>query len=152
MLLFINRVKSHNERHSERHSENHCERVDTYDVPDEYMHCFNALDDIPEYDPMEVEKTKDLYEATEFEWHHWKEPGINERLPEPKVKKPLNLKSYQVYRQILENNQPEAEAQIIVEIENGLKQRKKKAPAKVRGAYRSYLPEQVQELLDLVIE
>ncbi|CEI91875.1 hypothetical protein RMCBS344292_06152 [Rhizopus microsporus] len=116
------------------------------------MHCFNALDDIPEYEPMKVENTKDLYEATEFEWHHWKEPGTNERLPEPKVKKPLNLKSYQVYRQILENNQPEAEAQIIVEIENGLKQRKKKASAKVRGAYRSYLPEQVQELLDLVIE
>lgn len=33
-----------------------------------------------------------------------------------------------------------------------MKQRKKKAPAKVRGAYRSYSPEQVQELLDLVIE
>ncbi|CEJ00962.1 hypothetical protein RMCBS344292_18454 [Rhizopus microsporus] len=116
------------------------------------MHCFNVLDDIPEYEPMEVENTKDLYETTEFEWHHWKEPGTNERLPEPEVKKLLDLKSYQAYRQILENNQPEAEAQITVEIENGLKQRKKKAPAKVRGAYRSYSPEQVQELLDPVIE
>ncbi|KAI9270256.1 hypothetical protein EDC94DRAFT_343139 [Helicostylum pulchrum] len=68
------------------------------------------------------------------------------------MKKLLDLKSYQAYRQTLENDHPEAEAQITVEIENGLKQRKKKAPAKVREAYRSYSPEQVQELLDIVIE
>lgn len=75
---------------------------------------FNVLGDIHEYEPMKVENTKDLYETTEFEWHHWKEPGTNERLPEPEVKKLLDLKSYQAYRQILENNQPEAEAQITV--------------------------------------
>ncbi|ORE00755.1 hypothetical protein BCV72DRAFT_339863 [Rhizopus microsporus var. microsporus] len=73
--------------------------------------------------------------------------GINERLPELEVKKLLDLKSYQAYHQTLKNNQSEAEAQGTVEIENGLKQRKKKAPAKVRGAYISYSPEQAQELL-----
>lgn len=52
------------ERYSESHNESHNERVDTYGVLDEYMHCFNALDCIPEYEPMEVENIKDLYETT----------------------------------------------------------------------------------------
>ncbi|RCH84873.1 hypothetical protein CU097_007123 [Rhizopus azygosporus] len=64
-------------------------------------------------------------------WHHWEGPGTVRSLPEP----------------------PKTEVQIIVKIQNGLKQRKKKAsPKKARGAYRSYSSEQVQELLDLVIE
>lgn len=109
------------------------------------MRCFNVMDDVldEECEPMKFGNTKDLYETTEFEWHHQKEPGTNERLSEPEVKKFLDLKSYQAYRQALENNEPEAEAQITVEIENGLKQRKKKAPAKVREGYRFHSPEQV---------
>ena len=29
--------------------------------PDEYIHCFNVLDEIPKYEPMEVENINDLY-------------------------------------------------------------------------------------------
>ncbi|KAG0747498.1 hypothetical protein G6F57_003847 [Rhizopus arrhizus] len=78
----------------------------------------------------------------------------DDSVPEPAVKKLLDLKSYQVYRQTLENeNHSKAEEQpIIVDIQNDLKQsRKKVISKKTRGAYRNYPPEQVQELLDLVI-
>ncbi|KAG1155395.1 hypothetical protein G6F36_014396 [Rhizopus arrhizus] len=104
---------------------------------------------------MEVENINDLYQTTELEWHHWKGPNEDESVPEPAVKKLLDLKSYQVYRQILENeHHSKAEEQpITVEIQNDLKQsRKKIVSKKTRGAYRTYSPEQVQELLDLVIE
>ncbi|EIE92185.1 hypothetical protein RO3G_16896 [Rhizopus delemar RA 99-880] len=126
-----------------------------YSVPEEYMHCFNVFDEIPDYEPMEVENINDLYQTTELEWHHWKGPNEDESVPEPAVKKLLDLKSYQVYRQILENeHHSKAEEQpITVEIQNDLKQsRKKIVSKKTRGAYRTYSPEQVQELLDLVIE
>ena len=48
-----------------------------YGTPEEYMHCFNVFDEIPKYEPMEVENINDLYQTTELEWHHWK--GPNER-------------------------------------------------------------------------
>ncbi|KAG1060993.1 hypothetical protein G6F41_012506 [Rhizopus arrhizus] len=60
-----------------------------------------------------------------------------------------------VYRQTLENeNHSKAEEQpIIVDIQNDLKQsRKKVISKKTRGACRTYSPEQVQEVPDLVIE
>ncbi|KAG1138552.1 hypothetical protein G6F37_010405 [Rhizopus arrhizus] len=107
------------------------------------------------FDYSKVENINDLYQTTELEWHHWKEPNEDDSVSEPAVKKLLNLKSYQVYRQTLENeNYSKAEEQpIIVDIQNDLKQsRKKVISKKTRGAYRTYSPEQVQELLDLVIE
>ena len=52
-----------------------------------------------------------------------------------------------------ENHSKVEEQPIIVSIQNDLKQSRKKAISKkTRGAYRIYSPEQVQELLDLVIE
>ncbi|KAG0742898.1 hypothetical protein G6F29_011149 [Rhizopus arrhizus] len=85
-----------------------------YGVPEEYMHCFNVFDEIPK-----------------------KGPNEDDSVPEQAVKKLLDLKSYQVYRQTLENeSHSEAEEQsIIVEIQNDFKQSRKKV-----------------ELLDLVIE
>ena len=99
-----------------------------YGVPEEHMHCFNVFDEIPDYEPMEVENINDLYQTTELEWHHWKGPNEDESVPEPAVKKLLDLKSYQVYRQILENeHHSKAEEQpITVEIQNDLKQSRKK--------------------------
>ncbi|KAG1417628.1 hypothetical protein G6F58_005424 [Rhizopus delemar] len=110
-----------------------------YGVPEEYMHCFNVFDEIPKYEPMEFENINDLYQTTELEWHHWKGPNEDDS----------------ICRQTLENeNHSKAEEQqIIVDIQNDLKQsRKKVISKKTRGVYRTYSPEQVQELLDLVIE
>ncbi|KAI8364198.1 hypothetical protein BD560DRAFT_491292 [Blakeslea trispora] len=33
----------------------HSLKMTTIDIPDEYMHCFNVMDEIPRYDPMESE-------------------------------------------------------------------------------------------------
>ncbi|KAG1441307.1 hypothetical protein G6F46_013410 [Rhizopus delemar] len=66
-----------------------------YGVPEEHMHCFNVFDEIPDYEPMEVENINDLYQTTELEWHHWKGPNEDESVPEQAVKKLLDLKSYQ---------------------------------------------------------
>ncbi|KAI9358466.1 hypothetical protein BD770DRAFT_472330 [Pilaira anomala] len=51
------------------------------DIPSEYMNCFNIVDEIPDFDPMEVERSRqeDLYETTSLEWHEW-QPGIQELL------------------------------------------------------------------------
>jgi hypothetical protein len=65
----------------------------TYDVSNQYMHCFNVLDEIPKYDPMEIENINGLYQTAELEWHHWEELGTDENLPEPVVKNLLDLKS-----------------------------------------------------------
>ncbi|KAG1055662.1 hypothetical protein G6F43_002405 [Rhizopus delemar] len=87
---------------------------------------------------MEVENINDLHQTTELEWHHWKGPNEDESVPKPAVKKLLDLKSYQIYRQTLENeNHSKAKEQsIIMKVHNDLKQSKKK----------------IQELHDLVIE
>jgi hypothetical protein len=104
-------------------------KMSIYGVPEEYMHCFNVFDEIPKYEPIEVENINDLYQTTELEWHHWKGPNEDDSVPEPAVKKLLDLKSYQVYRQTLENeNHSKAEEQpIIVDIQNDFKQSRKKA-------------------------
>jgi hypothetical protein len=37
-------------------------------VPNEYMHCFNVLDDIPKYELMDIERdANDLYETVYLE-------------------------------------------------------------------------------------
>ncbi|EIE76833.1 hypothetical protein RO3G_01537 [Rhizopus delemar RA 99-880] len=72
-----------------------------YGVPEAYMHCFNVFDEIPDYEPMEVENINNLYQTTELEWHHWKGPNEDESVSEPAVKKLLDLKSYQIYIQEL---------------------------------------------------
>ncbi|KAG0940617.1 hypothetical protein G6F26_008097 [Rhizopus arrhizus] len=43
------------------------------DMPSEYMHCFNIVEEIPKFDPMEVEGQcqRDLYENTALERHKW---------------------------------------------------------------------------------
>ncbi|KAG1047050.1 hypothetical protein G6F43_010485 [Rhizopus delemar] len=103
-----------------------------YGISEAYMYCFNIFDEIPNYEPMEVENINDLYQTTELEWHNWKGPNEDESVPEPAVKKLLDLKSYQIYRQILANEHySKAEEQpIIVEIQNDLKQSRKKIVSK----------------------
>lgn len=79
--------------------------MSSYDMPVEYMHCFNIMDEIPESDPMEIERVqKDLYGTVDLEWHHCEEPGTSEKLPEPDVKKIMDLDSYQSYRQLVSKN------------------------------------------------
>jgi hypothetical protein len=51
-------------------------KMTTDGVPNEHMHCFNILDDIPNYEPMGVVRDdSDLYETVELEWHHWENSG-----------------------------------------------------------------------------
>ncbi|KAI8370160.1 hypothetical protein EDC96DRAFT_588327 [Choanephora cucurbitarum] len=113
----------------------------TKDIPDEYMHCFNIMDEIPRYDPMEIEHQVG---------------NIVETKQEPSLKKLLNLADYETARkeenkkQQTENSEPNEPS--IESGSKGDKKKKKKSEAKVRGSYRSYAPEQIQELLDLVIE
>ncbi|KAI8348854.1 hypothetical protein BD560DRAFT_493005 [Blakeslea trispora] len=121
----------------------------TIDIPDEYMHCFNVMDEIPRYDPMEIEyPVGNIVEAINLEWHYWEngEPAEKKKKQEPSLKKLLNLADYETARkeenkkQQTENSEPNESS-----IESGSK-------AQVRGPYRSYALEQIQELLDLVIE
>ncbi|KAG1145251.1 hypothetical protein G6F37_008097 [Rhizopus arrhizus] len=52
-----------------------------YNVSDEYMHCFNVMDEIPESDPMEIETVQnDLYNTVGLEWHYWGLPEISKKL------------------------------------------------------------------------
>ncbi|KAG1148478.1 hypothetical protein G6F37_011600 [Rhizopus arrhizus] len=49
-------------------------------MPSEYMHCFNIVEEIPKFDPMEVEGQcqRDLYENTALERHKWQSVyGLN---------------------------------------------------------------------------
>lgn len=37
-------------------------------VPSEYMHCFSISDDIPKYEPMDIERdANDLYKTVDLE-------------------------------------------------------------------------------------
>ncbi|EIE77484.1 hypothetical protein RO3G_02188 [Rhizopus delemar RA 99-880] len=42
--------------------------------------------------------------SMKFLKHHWKKPGANQRMHEQEAKKLLDLKSYQAYRETLDNN------------------------------------------------
>jgi hypothetical protein len=49
--------------------------MSTYNIPDEYMYCFNVMDEIPESKPMEIETVQnDLYDTVGLEWHYWGQP------------------------------------------------------------------------------
>jgi hypothetical protein len=71
-------------------------------VPHEYMHCFNIIDEIPEVTAMEVEEEvqMDLYETTALEWHEW-QPGVDEKKPvkeaEPDIKRIMDFGSFQAF-------------------------------------------------------
>lgn len=71
-----------------------------YNISDEYMHCFNVMDEISESDPMEIETVQnDLYNTVGLEWHYWGQPEISKKVAEPDVKKLMDLNSYQGFRQ-----------------------------------------------------
>ncbi|KAG1041488.1 hypothetical protein G6F43_012090 [Rhizopus delemar] len=109
------------------------------DVPGEYMHCFSITDEIPKYEPMEIEQEAvDLFETVNLEWHYWENTESSTKKPEPSLRKLLEFAGYQISQEEAEMRQQSKTEQ--------LKQ------AKVRGPYRSYPPKQIQGLLDLVIE
>ncbi|KAI7903023.1 uncharacterized protein BX663DRAFT_561091 [Cokeromyces recurvatus] len=54
--------------------------MSTYNVSYEYMHCFNAMDEISESDPMEIETGQ---------------PGVSKKVAEPDIKKLMDLSSYE---------------------------------------------------------
>lgn len=74
-------------------------------MPSEYMHCFNIVDEIPKFDPMEVEGQyqRDLYETTALERHEW-QPGVEAKKPakEPEwdSKRLMDLDSYRNFRKL----------------------------------------------------
>lgn len=129
------------------------------DIPYEYMHCFNIVDEIPEFDPMEVEDQGqgDLYETTALEWHSW-QPGVEEKkpvkVPEPDLKRLMDLDSYKDFRETSqETGLVQTSTTEIQQAKSCSKSKVKTTATKtVRGAYRSYSAAQIQELLDLVIE
>lgn len=125
-----------------------------YNVPDEYMHCFNVMDEIPVSDPMEIETVQnDLYNTVGLEWHYWGQPEISKKVAEPDVKKLMDLSSYQGFRQNISMSSETSEAHAKEKKDSSSKLSPVKVSnSKVRGSYRSYNPEQIQELLDLVIE
>jgi transposase len=130
-------------------------------VPHEYMHCFNIIDEIPEVTAMEVEEEvqMDLYETTALEWHEW-QLGVDEKKPvkeaEPDIKRIMDFGSFQAFLKYSQEtpiaSQQEATTSQQV-VESKLRTASKTTTAKkTRGPYRSYSALQVQELLDLVIE
>ena len=101
----------------------------TKDIPDEYMHCFNIMDEIPRYDPMEIEhQVGNIVETVNLEWHYWENGEPDEKKKqEPSLKKLLNLADYETARkeenkkQQTENSEPNEPS-----IESGSKGDKKK--------------------------
>lgn len=130
----------------------------TNDIPDEYMHCFNVADDFFEGEPMELEsEVPDVAETVELEWHQW-QPGQDEPGTK-KVNDSLGIKALVKLSDFKEWKIEEANAAIDyhgLDVSSSLPVPKKKVgkeksdSAKVRGQYRTYSPQQVQELLDLV--
>lgn len=123
-------------------------------VPFEYIHYFNVAEEIPAFELMEVENQQgDLYNIATIEWSHWELPDATNKVPESDIKKLMGLDDYQVYRESFvkteHDEMVEASSQNV-----GLSVAKQpnKPVKKIRGPYRSYTPEQVQELLHLVIE
>lgn len=131
------------------------------DIPPEYMHCFNVIDEIPEFDPAEVEKEHqaDLYETTALEWHEC-QPGIDEKKPvkEPALvlKRLMDLDSYRTFRKTAQETAVVVQQEsttAIQEVKSVSNSTTKTAATKnIGGPYRSYTSVQIQELLDLVIE
>lgn len=129
--------------------------MSTYSIPDEYMYCFNVMDEIPESEPMEIETVQnDLYDTVGLEWHNWGQPEKSKKVTEPDIKKLMDLSSYEGFRQDIFMR---GETSDICTKENEdfklkLVSSVKVSATKTREFYRSYTPEQIQELLDLVIE
>ncbi|CEP09353.1 hypothetical protein [Parasitella parasitica] len=110
------------------------------------------MDEIPVSDPMEIETVQnDLYNTVGLEWHYWGQPEISKKVAEPDVKKLMDLSSYQGFRQNISMSSETSEAHAKEKKDSKLSP-VKVSNSKVRGSYRSYNPEQIQELLDLVIE
>ncbi|CEG80782.1 hypothetical protein RMATCC62417_15068 [Rhizopus microsporus] len=81
------------------------------------------------------------------------EPSKKE--PEPSLRKLLNFAGYQTSQKeadLKQQNETDELKHTSANTENSAVKPKTKTQAKVRGPYRSYTPEQIQELLDLVIE
>ncbi|CAO3702668.1 unnamed protein product [Rhizopus stolonifer] len=83
----------------------------------------------------------------------WGEPEISEKTAEPDVKKLMDFNSYVGFRQDISMSSKISKVKADEKEDDGSKVGPiKVAKSKTLGFYRSYAPEQVQELLDLVIE
>ncbi|KAG1451671.1 hypothetical protein G6F46_008315 [Rhizopus delemar] len=109
----------------------------TNDVPNEHMHCFNITDGIPKYEPMDIERE------------------VSDLLGSPSLRKLSDFSGYQTSQKeanLKQQNETVELEHVSAKTENRVVKPKKKTQTKVRGPYRSYNPEQMQELLDLVIK
>ncbi|CAO3702667.1 unnamed protein product [Rhizopus stolonifer] len=97
------------------------------------MHCFNIIDEIPESEPMGIETVEnDLYGTIELG---------------------RARNNYVGFRQDISMSSKISKVKADEKEDDGSKVGPiKVAKSKTLGFYRSYAPEQVQELLDLVIE
>ncbi|KAL7322216.1 hypothetical protein PS15p_212245 [Mucor circinelloides] len=130
-------------------------------VPDEFMHCFNIADDYTATEPMEVEEdSPDIAETVELEWHQW-QPG--QEKPKPSKEDQLGIKALVKLSDFKqwEAMSHESEGQHITTTSKRLEDQSLSASKKdERGeqetgkpktrTYRSYSPQQVQELIDMV--
>ncbi|KAI8326552.1 hypothetical protein EDC96DRAFT_190150 [Choanephora cucurbitarum] len=125
-------------------------------IPEEYLHCFNVTDEFGEVEPMELESSQvpDVAEVVGYEWHQW-QPGQEE--PAQTVEEQLGIKSlirfrdfkqWKVEEYITLKEEEKVEVAVPSQQNNS---KSKTAVNKVRGSYRSYSPQQIQELIDLVI-
>ncbi|KAI8378880.1 hypothetical protein EDC96DRAFT_592445, partial [Choanephora cucurbitarum] len=86
-----------------------------------------------------------------MEWHHWQperdlEPKSKKVETEPSLKRLMDLDAFfQAQHDVDKSTKNEKTVEFV-------KTEKASSNSKVRGNYRSYAPQQIQELLDLVIE
>lgn len=112
------------------------------------------MDEIPESELTEIETVQDdLYDTVDPEWHYWGQPEISKKVTESVVKKLVDLSNYEGFRQDVfmrgklsdvcnkENKDTRSKLSSV-----------KVSAATIWGSYRSYTPEHIQELLDLIIE
>ncbi|KAI8389436.1 hypothetical protein BD560DRAFT_315699, partial [Blakeslea trispora] len=47
------------------------------DIPDEYIHYFNVMDEIPRYDFIEIEhQVGNIVETVNLEWYYWEAASL----------------------------------------------------------------------------
>jgi hypothetical protein len=84
----------------------HLSNMTNNDVPDEYMHCFSITDEIPKYEPIEIEQEAvDLFETVNLEWHYWENTESSTKKPEPSLRKLLEFAGYQISQEEAEMRQ-----------------------------------------------
>ncbi|KAI9271949.1 hypothetical protein BDA99DRAFT_534419 [Phascolomyces articulosus] len=124
-----------------------------WDVPPEYLYCFNVNDDEIMTEANE-ESAPGLVEIVDMEWIAYTGPQNSTTsvpVPEPPIRRLLDLNYYKIHRSLPKAMEIDANATVENRVKDIRNEKKKStSTAKIRGPYNSYTPHKIQSLIDLV--